>query len=300
LSGGNEKMDIIKHTSAFMESIKDDIKGPLIVGVSGGPDSLCLLHVLVQIKSKINIDIHVAHLNHLLRGAESDDDADYVAKISSSLGVLATIVRRNINRGKKVSSIEEAARNTRYAYLLEVAGELGSSHIAVAHTANDQVETIFMNIIRGTGLDGLRGMKEISTRYEKTADRSVTIIRPLLQVSREDTLQYCEKHNLQPRFDSSNKSTLLRRNKFRIELLPELKKYNPRIRESLLRTSELAGEVVDYFNEEVSRMAGVVYNINDNNTKIQRKLFLDLPNILQKQVVRKIIQSLIGNLTDIE
>ncbi|MCX6012755.1 MAG: tRNA lysidine(34) synthetase TilS [Chloroflexi bacterium] len=295
-----KKMDVIRNLTRFLKNIKSDIKGPIIVAVSGGPDSVCLLHSLSQIKDKLGIDLHVAHLNHSLRGAEADLDAAYVESLSTDLGLSVTIEKRKIRLGQKVTSVEEAARNLRYEFLSEVARNNNSSHVAIAHTADDQAETILMHIVRGSGIDGLRGMRQISIKYDLDMNPEITIIRPLLFNTREDTENYCNRNNLIARIDSSNKSYQFLRNRFRYELMPLLKKYNPRIRESLLRTSQVVDEVCDYMEQQVSDLDDEVYKLVDHSIIINREYFLRLATVIQKQVIRKSLKTLIGNLTDIE
>ncbi len=136
----------------------------LVVGVSGGPDSVCLLHVLASLRNTLGIELHIAHLNHVLRGAESDADADYVSRLAKELGIPATIERRDVKvyRREHKLSLEEAAREVRYAFFSEIACSLGTDMVAVGHTADDQIETILMHLVRGTGLAGLRGMQPLS------------------------------------------------------------------------------------------------------------------------------------------
>ena len=160
----------------------------LMVGVSGGPDSVCLLHILAELRNTLGIELHIVHLNHMLRGSESDADADYVSALARKLEIPATIERREVKAHQKKYglSLEEAAREVRYAFLSEVACSLGADAVAVGHTADDQIETILMHLVRGAGLAGLRGMRPLSTL--SSSDRnSLKIVRPLLEVRRAET-----------------------------------------------------------------------------------------------------------------
>ena len=170
-------------------------QGPLLVGVSGGVDSVCLLHVLVELRNRLNINLHVAHLNHQLRGDESDADAEYVRRLARDLDVPSTIDKRDVQEYREIRqcSLEEAAREVRYTFFSEVAELLGGNAVTVAHTANDQAETILMHIIRGTGLSGLRGMRPLS-RWNLPDGNLLTVARPLLDASREDIETYCAIH----------------------------------------------------------------------------------------------------------
>jgi tRNA(Ile)-lysidine synthase len=155
-----------------------------VVAVSGGPDSVCLLHILSGLRKELDIELYVAHLNHQLRGAESDADADYVAGLSRRLKIPATIESRDVRsyQTQHHVSLEEAAREVRYNFLALVAAEVGAERVAVGHTADDHVETILMHLIRGSGTRGMRGLLPIN-RWTSSAG-GLTVIRPLLELSR--------------------------------------------------------------------------------------------------------------------
>jgi len=179
---------------------------PLLVAVSGGPDSVCLLHILADLKDKLGVRLYVAHLNHQLRGAESEADAQYVSDLARRLDIPATIEQRDVKgyQARAHISLEEAAREVRYTFLAHVARSIGADRAAVGHTINDHVETILMHLIRGTGTRGLRGLQPY-TKWKSKTD-SLAIIRPLLDVRGEETAGYCHHHELNPRIDASNLS----------------------------------------------------------------------------------------------
>ena len=133
----------------------------LLVAVSGGPDSVCLLHILIKLQEELDIGLHVAHLNHQLRGAESDADAEYVSDLARRMGIPATIEERDVRayQAEQHLSLEEAAREVRYTFLTEVAKSIGADRVAVGHTTDDHIETILMHLVRGTGTRGLRGLQ---------------------------------------------------------------------------------------------------------------------------------------------
>jgi len=137
----------------------------VLVAVSGGADSVCLLHILLQIREELNINLQVAHLNHKLRGDESEEDAWYVADLADKLGIPVTIDTQDVAvyRDLRRCSLEEAAREVRYAFLSQVAASVGADCVALGHTRDDQVETILMHLLRGTGIAGLRGLRPRST-----------------------------------------------------------------------------------------------------------------------------------------
>ena len=150
----------------------------LVVAVSGGPDSVCLLHILAKLQKELKVSLHVAHLNHQLRGIESEADAKYVAELSRQLGIPATIEGRGIKeyRAEHHLSLEEAAREVRYSFLTEVAKATGAERVAVGHTEDDHIETMLMHLIRGTGTRGLKGLQPYTEWKSKTG--SIIIIRP--------------------------------------------------------------------------------------------------------------------------
>jgi tRNA(Ile)-lysidine synthase len=199
----------------------------LVVAVSGGPDSVCLLHILSGLRQELGIELHIAHLNHKLRGAESDADAEYVAGLARRLKIPATIESRDVRayRAQHRLTLEEAAREVRYNFLAGVAEQTGAEKVAVGHTADDHAETVLMHLLRGSGTRGLRGLLPVS-RWQSSG-RSLTVIRPLLELNRQDTVDYCRAHKLKPHTDTSNLSAEPFRNRVRRHLLPELRKYNP-------------------------------------------------------------------------
>ena len=268
----------------------------LLVAVSGGPDSVCLLHILVKLQDELGIKLHVAHLDHQLRGAESAADAQYVSDLAHRLGIPATIEQRDVKtyQTRQHISLEEAAREVRYAFLAQVARSIGASRVAVGHTADDHIETILMHLIRGTGTRGLRGL-EPSTRWQ-----SVLIIRPLLEVSRGETAGYCHRHKLMPRIDASNLSLSPLRNRIRLQLLPLLKSYNPRVAEALLRTARIASDDLAYLDGEIIRLWDGVAQKQESAIILDKDRFLELPSALKRHLLRAAIEELLGNLKDIE
>ncbi|HXF86409.1 MAG TPA: tRNA lysidine(34) synthetase TilS [Anaerolineales bacterium] len=211
---------------------------PVIAGVSGGPDSLCLLNVL----RTAGYRVIVAHFNHKLR-PEADADANIVERTAARLNLPSVIrsgdVRAFAESGKL--SLEEAARLMRYRFLMEQAHHFNAQAVAVGHTADDQVETVLMHFLRGAGLAGLKGMSYRT--IIKMFDPEIPIVRPLLDTWREETIMYCALHRLQPREDPSNASLDFFRNRVRHLLIPTLESYNPRFREVIWRTANsLAGD----------------------------------------------------------
>jgi len=206
---------------------------PILAGISGGPDSLCLLGVL----HAAGYRLVVAHFNHKLR-PEADLEAAAVSRQARRLGLPFVSDSADV-RGyadENHISLEESARTLRYRFLFAAARQRNAQAVAVGHTADDQVETVLMHFLRGAGLSGLRGM-EYRT-FLPVFDAAIPLVRPLLSLWRTDTEAYCREHRLQPHFDASNDDQTYFRNRLRHTLIPELTKYNPRFKESLLRTAQ--------------------------------------------------------------
>ncbi len=276
------------------------VGSPLLVAVSGGADSVCLLHVLVELRDELGVSLHVAHLDHRLRGAEAEADARYVAGLSRRLGIPASIEQRDV-KGYQVEhrlSLEEAAREVRYTFLAGVAKSIGADRVAVGHTEGDHIETILMHLVRGTGTRGLRGLQpEITWQL---GDDKLTVVRPLLAVSRDETVAYCREHQMEPRLDASNLSRAPLRNRIRLELLPLLKGYNPGITESLLRTASTAADELDFLDREVAGVWDMVVSLEKDTIVLDKKKFRGLHPALQRHLLRSAIEKLTGNLRDIE
>ncbi len=272
----------------------------LVVAVSGGPDSVCLLHILAKLRDELGIELHIAHLNHQLRGAESEADAQYVSNLARRLAIPATIEWREVKayQAQQRISLEEAAREVRYAFLAQVAKSVGAVRVTVGHTADDHVETILMHLIRGTGTRGLRGLQPY-TLWQSSGD-SLAVIRPLLPVSRHETTGYCHSQKLMPRLDASNLSLSPLRNRVRQQLLPLLQSYNPQVAKALFRTARIAGDDLAFLDGETVKAWGEVVQEHENIIALDKERFLRLPSALQRNLLRMSIEKLLGNLKDIE
>lgn len=235
----------------FEAVLRDDCKlvkdRPIIVGVSGGPDSLCLMEAMRQAGYKII----VAHFNHQLR-PESAQDARSVEKIAALLMLGSMIDGADVRayaESEKLS-IEEAARNLRYRFMFSLARDQNAQAVAVGHTADDQVETVLMHFLRGSGLAGLKGMTH--STIVKTFDSEIPIVRPLLNYWREETVIYCASTGLRASYDSSNDSMNFQRNRIRHLLLPTLESYNPKFREAIQRMSQSLKTDHDFLNDAMT------------------------------------------------
>ena len=272
----------------------------LVVAVSGGADSVCLLHVLVELREALGLKLHVAHLDHRLRGEASAADARYVADLACQLEVPATIESRDVKsyQTEHRLSPEEAAREVRYTFLSEVAASCGADRVAVGHTVDDHIETILMHLVRGTGTRGLRGLQPTG-RWPARSKR-LTVIRPLLMISRLETEDYCGQYRLTPRIDASNLSLTPLRNRIRQQLVPLLQSYNPQVKEALLRVARIATDDVSFLEKEADRKWRNIAREEEKAVTLDRGKFLRLPIALQRQLLRISIEKLLGSLKDIE
>ena len=272
----------------------------LLVAVSGGQDSVCLLHVLCNLQSVLGIKLHAAHLDHQLRGKESTGDARYVATLAKKLGIPFTIEKRDVRAYQKDHgvSLEEAAREVRYDFLAEVAATIGADRVAVGHTRDDHVETIVLHLVRGTGTRGLRGLEPVTLR--QSPERELTIVRPLLEVHRDETAAYCTEYDLRPRQDATNLSLTPLRNRIRLELLPLLKNYNPQVIAALQRTSQIAGDDIAHLENEARHLYQKIASAQGNTIILDRKALLKLSTSMQRYLLRLAIENAAGNLKDIE
>jgi len=272
----------------------------VLVAVSGGQDSVCLLYILNNLQTTLGIRLHVAHLDHQLRGKESAGDARYVAGLAKRLGIPSTIEKRDVLQYQKENgvSLEEAAREVRYNFLAEVANKVGADRVVVGHTLNDNAETILLHLVRGSGTRGLRGLQPV-TEWQ-TATRKLKVVRPLLEVRRDETAAYCAGHQLQPRLDTTNLSLAPLRNRIRLELLPLLTSYNPQVIESLLRAARIAGDDIAFLEKEARRLWRRVRSQRGETITLDKEAVLKLSPSMQRHLLRLAIEKMVGNLKDIE
>lgn len=204
----------------------------IVIGVSGGPDSVCLLYLLKALEKELKLTLHIAHLNHRLRAKDSEKDAEFVLELSKKLQIPATFKEVDILKLNPKGSLEETARRGRFDFFFEVARKIHARTIALGHTMDDQAETVLMRLLRGSGLMGLSGILP-----KRTMGR-FTIIRPLLRISRYEIERFLKAKKIKARIDASNSQEIYFRNKIRHSLLGELKKYNLNIKEVLANTAE--------------------------------------------------------------
>ncbi|MBM4452510.1 MAG: tRNA lysidine(34) synthetase TilS [Chloroflexi bacterium] len=272
----------------------------LVVAVSGGADSVCLLHVLAKNRDKLGVELHVAHLNHRLRGDESDADAAYVLNLAHKLKLPVLVEQRDVAayQRRHSLSLEEAARNVRYNFLAEVIQDVGAVRAVVGHTRDDHVETILLHLLRGSGVSGLRGL--LPRTMLSFSGKRLEVVRPLLEISRQETQEYCQRHKLRPCFDTSNESLLLLRNRIRLELLPILREFNMAIDDALVRLAGIATADVSFVEEQALRSWRKVAKVDKNAIYLDVARLKVQPLALQRQIFKEALARLRGSLEDVE
>lgn len=216
----------------------------VLIGLSGGADSVCLTHILYKLREELGIEICTAHMNHCLRGEAADSDERFAAEFSKSLGIECIIERNNVRAYAKKRGVSEetAGRELRYAFFERVREKYGLTKIATAHNKNDNAETVIMNFIRGSGLSGLCGIPV----------KRGTIIRPILDVSRTEIEEYCRENGLKYVTDATNCETVYTRNKVRLELIPKLQSdFNSNIIETVTQNAELLSDELDFLESAI-------------------------------------------------
>jgi tRNA(Ile)-lysidine synthase len=269
---------------------------PVLAGVSGGPDSLCLAVLL----ERCGYPVVVAHFNHHLR-PEADDDARFVSEFAAAQGLrcVASGAEVAAYAGMHSLSIEEAARQLRYQFLFDQAGLSGCQAVAVGHTADDQVETVLMHLLRGSGLAGLRGMAYRALPNAWSAE--IPLVRPLLGVWRSEVVDFCAANGLRPVLDASNLERTYFRNRLRLDLLPALETYNPRIRPAVWRMANVLG--ADY--AALEGLAEAAWQAclraeGEGYVGLGRPALLAQPLGVQRAVVRRAAARLRPGLRDVE
>ena len=275
---------------------------PLIVAVSGGPDSLALLLLLAELRQPLALSLHVAHLDHGLRGQESREDAQFVEETARRLNLPVTLEQADVEsyRVSRHISLEEAAREVRYSFLSRTSAAQGAAAVVLGHTADDQAETILMHLLRGSGLTGLTGMSPVAYWPPSDNSQGVTLARPLLGVARGKTRSYCLWRGITPRVDSSNLSLKITRNRLRSDLLPLMRSYNPQFQEALLRLGHSATQDQAYIMEEAARAREKLAVDLGEGITIDREGFVALPPTLKRHLLRLIYQEIRGSYHGLE
>ena len=281
-----ETIKQVRHTITKYNMIRrSDL---IVVAVSGGPDSVCLLNILQELKDELGIELVVAHFNHGLRPGEDEAETRFVESLALSYNLPFEEKRVNLSIKAGNSSFEEMARHARYIFLEEVKERLAAQKIAVGHNLNDQAETLLMRLFRGSGPSGLAGIPPC---------RDKGIIRPLIEISSDKLESYLDGRNLTYMTDSSNLETRYLRNKIRLDLLPRLKKYQPRIVELLGQTAEIMRNDEAWLEIKAADWVKAKAKIKiDGEIHFPLSSFLKLPYALKNRVARYIIKMAVGNL----
>ena len=246
----------------------------ILVGVSGGPDSVTLLCILNSLKNELELKLHVAHLDHMLRKG-SFKDAEYVLDLAREFKLPVTVEKINVKELAKHGSLEEIARNARMGFLFAVARKIKATKIALGHNLDDRAETVLMRLLRGSGLYGLSGI------LPKRKFGKLEIIRPLIEVKRRDIERFLKKKKITPCIDISNFQDIYFRNKIRHKLIPLLEKeYNRNIRQVLSNTAESIGYDYDYLNHESQKI------FKQMNRKINLQNFSKVHPSIRRLVLR--------------
>lgn len=260
----------------------------ILVAVSGGPDSMALLHLLYRLCRVWEFELTVVHVNHMIRGSESDEEAELVKEYTASLGIAYQIVEINVpqllqGRG---GNVQDIARNARYNAMFQLADELGIRKIALAHHADDQAETYLMRMIKGASPAGMSGM--VAKRKMKRHE----LIRPLLGIYKQQLIDYCRKHNIPYCIDSSNASTKYLRNRIRLELVPYLQQLNPKVTQALNQTVQLLQEDEQYLEAQANQWLQQNAKRSHHTFNLERVPFQKLHIALQRRVIKLILNYL--------
>ncbi len=261
----------------------------LVVAVSGGPDSVALLGCLVALSSRWNWKLRIGHINHGLRDLESEEDAAFVERLGHDFDVPVSVRKAVLSKHEvhlSNQSLQAYARHIRYQALEAILQECGATKIATGHTVDDQAETVLMWMLRGSGTGGLSGIPP---------KRGMQIVRPLLDISRKEVLEYLQARGLSYRMDSSNYQTVYMRNDVRKHLMPQLKKFSPRIVTILSRQADLIREDHGYL-EQVAHEAfqQLCVSRDESHICLDRAPLLALPMAIQRRVVRQAIFKMTG------
>lgn len=267
----------------------------ILVAVSGGPDSMCLLDNLLKLKDVLEVkEIVVAHLNHMIR-QEAKEETEYVEEYCNKNNIRCFVKYEDIIKEAKEQKIgtEEAGRKARYDFFEQIASKTNANKIAIAHNKNDNVETVFMHMLRGSGISGLTGIKPY---------REGKYIRPLIKCSRDEIEEYCAKEKLDPKYDKTNNDNTYTRNRIRNELIPYIKKeFNPNIIETIDRLSELILDEENYMQEiTVENYNLILENENKDEIVLNLKKFNLLKDIIKSRIILYTVKRLFGTSKGIE
>ncbi|HOW36301.1 MAG TPA: tRNA lysidine(34) synthetase TilS [Candidatus Omnitrophota bacterium] len=285
-------MNILEKTKKTIQRYQLFNQGDrVLVGVSGGPDSVALLSILNALRHTLSIHLVVAHFNHNLR-KNSVTDQRFVENLARSLQLPFISAQGHLRKSRKKSSVEEIARESRFKFLLKAAKKLRANKIALGHTQDDLAETVLMRILRGTGLGGMRGILPKRTLY------GIIFVRPLIETGKKDVLDFLKERTIKFRIDPTNKTTKFFRNKIRKELLPLLeRKYSKNIRQILANLSTTITADYDYLEQESGRLFRTFSPKNRSlkNIRFNLRQLEKIHPSLQRSLIRLAIENLKGD-----
>ena len=259
----------------------------IILAVSGGPDSVCLLHVLQAMANDLTLGLVVAHFDHGLRPLDDANETAFVHALAQSMNLPFETAKASQLKKKGNGSLQERAREVRYAFLERIRSQHGAQKIALGHNANDQGETVIMRLLRGTGPLGLTGIPP---------KRENRIIRPLIHLTREEILSYLKEQGLSFKSDRSNLDQTYLRNKIRISLMPLLHEYQPRLIEHLSHMADILREEGDYLDKEAHRWISREGSISEGQTSIPIQPLRLLPKAMRYRIIRRLLMDVRRNL----
>jgi len=284
----NKVIGTIKKYNLIQEGDK------IVLGVSGGPDSISMLHILNEIKNEYKFDIYVAHINHMIRD-DANEDEKYVKLYCEEKNIQFFSKRIDVQQFANNNKIgtEEAGRKIRYEFFEEVMQNVNANKIAIAHNKNDKIETIIMNLLRGSGLLGLKGIEPI---------RDNKYIRPLIECEREEIEKYCNVCELNPRIDKTNFENDYTRNKIRNIVIPYIKQeFNPNIIETIDRLSQVATDESDFMDSQTQKAyQNLLIEKNDRKIVLRLKEFNKLDKVIKNRIVLLVIKEVMGTTQRIE
>lgn len=263
----------------------------VLIACSGGPDSIALLYILYKLSTEYNIPLVGFHLNHRLRGEEADRDQRFVERVFKKLKLPLIIRSYDVYQYAKERklSIEQGARDIRYKLLEEVRGEMGADKIALGHTSNDNLETIILHLVRGAGMQGLSG---ISPKRDR-------IIRPLINIKREEVLEFLRSEGIRYRIDRTNRDTKIPRNLIRLRVIPLLLKLNPKLVETVTRTTRILREEDEFIKEFVDKaLKELVIKRDENGLWVDIRSLFYYNLIIKRRIIRNLIHDLDLGLID--
>ncbi len=284
------KEEVLKTIKTYNLIEKND---KVVIGVSGGPDSICLLHLLYSIKKELEFEIVVAHINHQIRKV-ADSETEYVKDFCKNLGIECFVKKENITElaKKQKKGTEEAGRQVRYDFFEDVAQKTNSNKIATAHNSNDRAETVILNILRGSGISGLKGIE---------AMRDNKYIRPLIFTKREKIEEYCQENNLNPKIDESNMENIYNRNKVRNIIIPYIEKeFNKNIIQTINRLSDVATEENEFLQKLTEEQYNTISTIENDTIILDLKKFNHLELVIKRRLILYTINEAIHTTNGIE